>query len=791
MRKNKETVVILFFAFLTFFIFRDYFFKNKVPFPSNLLISFYQPWTSYKWDGYAKGPPNKPMGFDNLRIFYPLRKLTIDQLKLFQWPLWNPYSFSGNTQLATYQSAVFHPASFIFFLLPQIDAWSIIIIFQPFLSLIFMYLFLREMALSKKASIFGAVTFAFSGFMIVWWEESFMSVYSSLFLPLILYSVEKLIKKISFTYFIVLIVGLSFSILSGWFQMTFYVWGFSIIWILFRFFDLKLGKKLVLYFILAFLLSVLICAVHLLPSIEAYLYSARGTTDAKYIFDTYLMQWYHLVTYFVPDFFGNPAVHNYFGGRSFYHEKVLFIGVIPLILALYEIINFKSVDSKRKFFILFWIVSLSLGFSLPTSWMLLYDLKIPFVSVILPSRLFFLTTFSISVLAAFGIERFIVQKEKKKLIIIYMVIGLIFTLISAYAYYFKITSQSTIHKNVPIRNLLMPLSTYFLFGLLLTFSIKKRNLINKIYYIILAISFLSSAFFANKYLYFSERKYVFPNTPLFKELNKISGINRIWGVGNGYLDRNFATYYGLFSPEGYDSFYIRRYGELLYAAQNKGKYSYQIPRTDAVISGVKDLKEVFGNVYREKIISLLGVRYIVAEKTDVLNTLSNVVPVWSDAKFTIYDNKKALPRVLLLNDYIVKNSSKEILDSVFNIKTNLSKTVVLEEDPYGFSKNTKKAGIVEIISYKPNKLIIHTQSESDSILFLSDNYYPGWRAYVDGKDVKIYRSNYSFRSVVVPGGKHVVIFDYRPFSFYSGLIITILGILASVIIGIKIKYTQN
>ena len=61
-----------------------------------------------------------------------------------------------------------------------------------------MYLFLKEINLSRRSSLFGGIVFAFSGFMIVWWEENFMSSYSALFLPLILYSIEKLFKRISF-----------------------------------------------------------------------------------------------------------------------------------------------------------------------------------------------------------------------------------------------------------------------------------------------------------------------------------------------------------------------------------------------------------------------------------------------------------------------------------------------------------------------------------------------------------------------------------------------------------------
>ena len=68
---------------------------------------------------------------------------------------------------------------------------------------------------------------------------------------------------------------------------------------------------------------------------------------------------------------------------------------------------------------------------------------------------------------------------------------------------------------------------------------------------------------------------------MLSRLKNISGINRFWSFGNGSIETNFTTYYNLFSLEGYDSFYIKRYGELLFAAQNRGKFSTQIPRADA------------------------------------------------------------------------------------------------------------------------------------------------------------------------------------------------------------------
>ena len=128
MTKIKDKVLV--FTLLTIFtsiIFRQYIFKGRVPFPSNLLVSFYSPWKQYGSSGYPGGPPNKPIGFDVLRLFYPYRKFTIEELKNGRWPLWNPYNFSGNIHLATYQAAVFYPLNISYFVFSQIDAWSILV----------------------------------------------------------------------------------------------------------------------------------------------------------------------------------------------------------------------------------------------------------------------------------------------------------------------------------------------------------------------------------------------------------------------------------------------------------------------------------------------------------------------------------------------------------------------------------------------------------------------------------------------------------------------------------------
>lgn len=120
MTVRKQTLfVIVLFALLTITVFRSYFFQNEIPFPANLLVSYYEPWKSYLHPDYPNGAPNKPMGYDNLRIYYPLRSLTTELIKKGEFPLWNPYSFAGTFLHATFQTAIFHPLSFLFFPCPR------------------------------------------------------------------------------------------------------------------------------------------------------------------------------------------------------------------------------------------------------------------------------------------------------------------------------------------------------------------------------------------------------------------------------------------------------------------------------------------------------------------------------------------------------------------------------------------------------------------------------------------------------------------------------------------------
>lgn len=162
-------------------------------------------------------------------------------------------------------------------------------------------------------------------------------------------------------------------------------------------------------------------------------------------------------------------------------------------------------------------------------------------------------------------------------------------------------------------------------------------------------------------------------------------------------------------------------------------------------------------------------------------------PVFRSQNLVIYENLNVFPRAFLVNKYQVTNSYTNAQNIIKDQNFDLRKEVVLENDLNPDQSNMLKSDInsssnAEIILYSADKVTIHTSSESAALLVLTDTYYSGWKAYVDGKETPIYRADGLVRAIFVPMGNHDIEFLYMPNSFVVGLIITM--ITAGILIGL-------
>src|SRR3989344_6108426 len=191
--------------FITCVFFYQTILFGRLPFPGDILLSEYKPWNSYSYEGYAAGGiPNKAQYFDTIRQLYPWKTLSIDLIKSGQFPLWNPYNFSGAPLLANHQSQALYPLNIFYFLFTAPWAWTITLMLQTFLASFFMYIYGRKIGLSATAAIFSGLAFGYSQFMSVFLEYNTIG-HTILYLPLMLYLVEHLLSKNSFGLFIGLV----------------------------------------------------------------------------------------------------------------------------------------------------------------------------------------------------------------------------------------------------------------------------------------------------------------------------------------------------------------------------------------------------------------------------------------------------------------------------------------------------------------------------------------------------------------------------------------------------------
>ena len=218
----KRYPVLIGFIVIVLFFFKPFMFNGKLPIPSDTIIGLYHPFRDLYAKNYPNGIPFKNFLItDPVRQQYPWRHLSISLEKKLELPLWNPYSFSGTPHLANFQSGSLYPLNILYFLLPFNLAWSILIVLQPFLAGLFLYLYLRYMRINRVSSLLGALTFSFSGFSIAWMEwNTILQV--AMWLPLVFLAKEHLLKKISIRWIIVFLFAECYAIFAGHLQTYFY-----------------------------------------------------------------------------------------------------------------------------------------------------------------------------------------------------------------------------------------------------------------------------------------------------------------------------------------------------------------------------------------------------------------------------------------------------------------------------------------------------------------------------------------------------------------------------------------
>lgn len=761
---------IIFFIFILSVFFRPFLFENKLPVPSDTIVGLYFPFRDVYAKEYPRGIPFKNFQItDPVRQQYPWKTLTIDSFKSLQLPLWNPYNFSGTPLLANMQSGVFYPLNMLFFILPFQIGWSVFIALQPLLAMVFMYFFLKNLRLSNVSSIFGAIAFAFCGFFVSWMEWGNV-VNTGLWLPLILLAVDRLtiqfdyskikisnsklqigIKNYFFWSFI-LLISLIFSFFAGHLQIFFYEFLVALAYFFIRWIQVRKNKRILLLFLLITLLFFLLTAIQWIPTLKFILLSARDI-DQNWHNAGWFVPWQNLTQFIAPDFFGNPSTLNYWGVWN-YGEFISYIGFLPFLFAIYAMCFPKR--GIIRFFII--VLMVSLIFALPTLFAKIpFKFSLPFLSTSQPTRLIFLADISLCILAAFGFEYFL--QNKKKILIPFIILGVIFILFWGFVFsnqnlpqFMQITSDNlAVTKN----NLKLPTLLYIFSVIIIGFYLlfeKRFKFAKKLFIImILLITVFDLYRFTTKYITFAEKKYLFPQTKILSYLQQQEQPFRVMSTDSRVFPPNFSIMYKIETPDGYDPLFLRSYAEL----------------SAATARGVPNIFPPFGfnriitvQNYHSDLINLLNIKYILSlEKIDS----AQFKEVMKEGETRLYENLNVVPRAFFASTILYAENNQEAIKKLYANSKHLDLVAVVV-GANNLPTNVSSMGQADITLHEANKVIINTNNIGTKLLVLTDTYYPSWHAKIcfeNGsgcKETNIYRADYNFRGVIVPPGKHSVIF---------------------------------
>jgi len=728
----------------------------------------------------------------------PWSRFLADSLDTLSLPLWTPYMHSGFPILAEGQIGALYPPNLImYFFLPYKIAYTYNILLHFVLAGIFMYIYVREVGMSKTAATITVIAFLF-GSAYGGCFYSIMSLKVLVWFPLLLFLTEKLFKKEEMLYGILIGIVVSVQILAGYLQFALYSIIFSTLYFIVHlcFYHLKdrgfkKSTRIAFFYLIGAFVAFGLSAAQLFATVELSQFSSRQGLGIEF----------SMLGSYTP----LGLIQLLFPRCTFASGGLLYIGILPFFLSL--VVVFYKKDRFSWFFIFLTLFSLILAFGEYSPLYAFIIKAIGFYGLRVPAKFLFFTVFSLTILAGYGFDRYCStsaderQNTRYTKIIFYVSVGAVTTLVIANIILFLGKGflinfgRNYVEKNIYGK----PFHHHSLDVYYDKVDSVHQSLVSNTYiynpFIISSIVILIISFFVIKYvrrwvslwgLQFTcialviIDLYVFSlfgtgfrgNMAPVKEslkapgaieyLQRDTGLHRVYGlIPNKFQDDysrflpNYNMYYQISDVGAYSPLVMNDY----YKFMEMGGVDDSIWRLEPSLDSLsKDLN----------LLSLLNVKYIITYEE--IND-KRVELAYSDEKVNVYRNKGSLPRAFFLSDYKVISDGQEALEYLRS-EDNPMDVVVLDKEPVMFRNGSDEQynnASVEIKDYSPNKVILNITASSNGILVLSDTFYPGWKAFVDLEETEIMKANTVMRAVIIPKGKHIVKFVYDPVPFNYGL----------------------
>jgi hypothetical protein len=694
-------------------------------------------------------------GHDFRTMFYPLQQYILQTLKAGELPLWNPHQFIGVPLIGNPHAALFYPGSWLVWLIGVQRGIGLLMVLHVWWGAWGMARLARGFGSTHTGSLLAGVVFGMSG----WVGARFYAGHYNLilvwaWLPWAMVAYRYALDHAGWRALLPGMGALGAAILAGYSPMLVYI-GWALlamgVWHVAQAADpARAARHAALRLIAIGIGGVILGAAVMLPTAQLSLRATRDANNLRFANSYALPPAQYLSALALPDLYGNPkTAPSYYWGADFYEEYTAYAGLLPLLAIP---LMFRWLRREAWFFlglIAFGLV-LSVGVeggltALLVSWIPGYG------AFRAPARGLLLAVIGMAGLTALLVTALQTstpaERHEALQPALRVWIPAAATLAFALAIYFSGWYASASHVE-PMPERAMKIAGVLMeAGLILcgvwvvlwlwakpdatlettrwALGLTAVLIILDAWHVAIPVMTVGPVFEAP--IWTGARTNV-PTTPDARVL--------MVGPANG------ASVTGHYHVLGYDPLPIDAFDKLQKA---------------------DDKTNPLGRVN-----TLLGVKYyMTSEPLD--NPDFELIGIAYDSFY--YERKDPFPRAWFASAIIRESSDQAVRDHLLDPNFNALQDVYVDG---AVTCPTGENGTAAITAYSANDVTVTTDG-GGGLLVLSDQYYPGWRATIDGQRADIYRADTIFRAVCVPAGAHTVRYEFRPTSFYAGVILTAAG----------------
>ncbi|RMG93557.1 MAG: hypothetical protein D6706_15110 [Chloroflexi bacterium] len=775
-------------------------------------------------------------------------------------PLWNPYLFAGAPFLATGQHSAYYPFGVLFLVVPLAKAYGWFTLSQLWLAGVLGYVFGRILGMRRVSAAIVGLVYQGCGFMVVSAAVFPMIIAGAAWLPLLLGGVEMVIRPYfsmsampengrfssPVLWFGIGVLALGSQILAGHIEITYYTLlimalyaAWRLVWLFIHARRWRTVWQPAVWLGGMVALGLMLGAIQLVPLYEVGQVNFREGSASFAEVRGYAFPVRRLVTLLVPNFFGNPSHHtytdvlsgeqvifdrNYYGqpnprgagtsdwGIKNYVEGAIYLGILPLFLAVLGVVGGWKQRGKRPFTLFFLILnffSLAFIFGTPLYALLYYGL--PFINQLhTPFRWVFPLSLGVAVLAGQGMDwlaesppiggegwrnwwvvRWICLGKRPSFISglaaitfwggILLLAGLLFSRLI----YGRIEPQiEQLFLGMALAPDAFPharafysyeFRQIFLFALMLigTGAVLRVSYCpiyfrhRPIYLYMAALLITTDLFLAHVGFNAAVDPALLDYQPqLIQWLKQQPGHWRLTTFnphGDKPLNANTPWLFDLQDVRGYDSIIPRQYTQFMSVIEPQNELPFNRVQPVARLESLNS-----------PLLSVLGVKYVITAET--IN-LPQYRQVWEGEGLRVYENLDVAPRAYLLPQSSTAVSANVLADLT---RYDPRQYVLVETADWPHTSSTTPVpGQLQpatIDEYRRIQVTISAQTSEPAWLILNDSYFPGWKAFIrpfgssenEETQVPLYRVNGNFRGIELQPGHWTIRFRYSPATFQLG-----------------------